>query len=112
MEITQEKILEALRDELGSIYCNMRFEDAQYYFIKDSTVLTKLNIFVQQLIDDDIKLWTHIIDLTLENDTILVTPSVRGPHISLPYSFDLKDPNSINLLCEMLDVCGGQRDVS
>lgn len=106
--MTQEGILEILQLELGSIYNNIRFEDGRYNGY--SAKLTQLNVFLRK--SDDETLWNHILNLSLEKDMILVYPSIYLPlGITLPYAFDLNDPNSIEELCTMLDKCGGKRNV-
>lgn len=111
MEVSQE-ILEILRKELESLYENLRFEDGQHNRLQSETLkLVQLNVFLRNGKTSGLdSVWNHILNLDLDEDLVKVSPSVYGPRTPLPHAFDLKDPNSIEMLCIMLDECGGERN--
>jgi len=113
MEVSRE-ILEVLKKELESLYANLRFKNGQYNRLKtgNKLVLVQLNVFQLDAhgLTGSGAIWNHIFNLDLDGDLIKVSPSVYGPRTPLPSAFDLRDPNSIEMLCSMLDDCGGERN--
>ena len=105
-------ILEIIKNELISIYKNMRLEDEHI----NSAIITK--IFINT---DTTDIWVNTIDMSFNDFIITLMPKVskrfidrlefdreHAPLLNLStlLTFDIRDPNSIEALCRTFDAYG------